>query len=187
MDLVRTVVAVALTVAATAGAAAPAGPETFVATATMNTAGGVTATAPVTIVVARTTPEDERQKLAQAFMTGGETALRQALSGLPPTGSVQIGNASPTPARITLDRPTDKGRLLTIVTDQPILFVGGGFPDAKPKDGYGFGVLDIEVDAKGNGSGTLSAAAKVKVAQGAFVVDEYASQALRLTDVRPER
>ena len=31
MDLVRTVVAVALTVAATAGAAAPAGPETFVA------------------------------------------------------------------------------------------------------------------------------------------------------------
>jgi len=53
MDLVRTVVAVALTVAATAGAAAPAGPETFVATATMNTAGGVTATAPVTIVVAR--------------------------------------------------------------------------------------------------------------------------------------
>jgi hypothetical protein len=190
MDLGQTVVAVLLTVAGTAGAAAATaatGPETFLATATMATAGGVSATAPVTIVVARTTPEDEREALVRAFMTGGETALRQALGGLPPTGSVRIGNASPTPARITLDRPTDKGRLLTIVTDKPILFVGGGFPDAKPKEGYGFGVLDIEVDAKGNGSGTLSAAAKVKVAQGAFVIDEYASQALRLTGVRPER
>jgi hypothetical protein len=186
MDLGRTVVAVLLTVGI-AGAAAPAGPETFLATATMATAGGVSATAPVTIVVARTTPENERKALVRAFMTGGEAALRQALGGLSPTGSVRIGNASPTPARITLDRPTDKGRLLTIVTDKPILFVGGGFPDAKPKEGYGFGVLDIEVDAKGNGSGTLSPAAKVKVAQGAFVIDEYASQALRLTGVRPER
>ena len=187
MDLVRTVIAVALTAAGTAGAPAPAGPETFLATATMTTAGGVTATAPVTIVVARTTPENEGQALVRAFMSGGEAALRQALSGHPPTGSVRIGNASPTPTRITLDRTTDKGRLLTIVTDQPIVFVGGGFPDAKPKEGYGFGVLDIEVDAEGNGSGTLSAAAKVKVAQGAFVVDEYASQALRLTGVRRER
>jgi hypothetical protein len=187
MDLVRTVIAVALTVTGTAGAPAPAGPETFLATATMATAGGVTATAPVTIVVARITPENEGQALVRAFMGGGEAALRQALSGHPPTGSVRIGNASPTTTRITLDRTTDKGRLLTIVTDQPIVFVGGGFPDAKPKEGYGFGVLDIEVDAEGNGSGTLSPAAKVKVAQGAFVVDEYASQALRLTGVRRER
>ena len=38
-----------------------------------------------------------------------------------------------------------------------------------------------------DGSGTLSPAAMLKVAQGAFVVDEYASQALRLTGVRRER
>jgi hypothetical protein len=187
MDFVRTMVAVALTVTGTAGTPAPTGPETFLATATSATTGGMTATAPVTIGIVRTTPEDEAQALVRAFVTGGETALRQALSGLAPTGSVRIGNASPTPTRITLDRPTDKGRLLTIVTDRPILFVGGGFPEAKAKDGYGFAVLDIEVDAEGNGSGTLSPAAKVKVAQGAFVVDEYASQALRLTGVRRER
>ena len=72
---------------------------------------------------------------------------------------MRIGNASQTPARITLDRPTDEGRLLTIVTDQPILFVGGGFQTKNPKTATA-SVLDIEVDAKGNGSGTLSAAAR---------------------------
>jgi hypothetical protein len=127
--------AVALTVAGTAGAPAPTGPETFLATATIATTGGVTATAPVTIGVARTTPEGEAQALVRAFVTGGEKALRQALSGLPPTGSVRVGNASPTPARITLDRPTDKGRLLTIVTDQPILLSAPAFPRQKPKTG----------------------------------------------------
>ena len=183
----RMAVAVTLTIVATTGATSPAGPETFRATATIETAGGARATAPVTVVVTRTTAEEEGHRLVRAFKTGGEGALRQALAGLPPTGSVRIGNASPTVARITLDRPTAEGRLLTIVTDQPILFLGSGFPDAKAKDGYGFGVLDIEVDANGNGSGTLSPAAKVKVAQGAFIVDEYAAQVLRLTDVRRER
>ena len=156
-------------------AAAQKGPETFRATATAETAGGAKVTAPVTIVIARTTPAEEGQALAKAFTTGGESALRKALAGLAETGSVRIGDAAPTVARIALDRPTEKGRLLTIVTDKPILFVGGGLPDAPPQEGYGFGVLDIEVDANGNGSGTLSPAARVKVVQGAFVVDDYAA------------
>jgi hypothetical protein len=180
-------VAVVLTVVGTAGPAAQTGSETFRATATIETAGGAAASAPVTIVIARTTPQDEGQALVRAFADGGEAGLRRALTGLRPTGSVQIGNATPTTARIALDRPTDKGRLLTIVTDRPILFLGAGLPDAKAKEGYGFAVLDIEVDAEGNGSGTLSPAAKVKVAQGAFVVDEYASQPLRLTGVKREQ
>ena len=99
-----------------------------------NTAGGVTATAPVTIVVARTTPADEaadaRAGVHDRRRDGAASGAQRATSD---TGSVRIGNASPTPARITLDRPTDKGRLLTIVTDKPILFVGGGLPDAKPQ------------------------------------------------------
>ena len=175
--------AVAFTIVATAGPAAQPRTETFQGTATVKTAAGATATAPVTIVVARTTPADEAQKLAQAFTTGGDAALRKALAGLPATGSVRIGSAAPTEARITLDRTTDKGRLLTIVTDKPILFLGAGLPGAEKKDGYGFAVLDIEVDGQGNGSGTLAPAAKLKVAQGAFSVDDYASETIRLTGV----
>ena len=173
----------ALVVVASMGAAAQTGSETYRATATIETAGGATATAPVTIVVDRITPADEGQALTKAFMTGGEAALRKALAGRAATGSVQIGKAPSTPARITLDRTTEKGRLLTIVTEKPLIFLGAGLPNAKPKEGYTFGVLDIEVDAKGNGTGTLSPAAKVKVVNGAFVVDDYASQPIRLTAV----
>jgi hypothetical protein len=57
-------------------------------------------------------------------------------------------------------------------------------PTAKAKDGYEFGIIDIEVDASGKGSGTLAPAAKVSVRQGAFVVDDYASEAIRLIDVK---
>ena len=184
----RMMAIVMLTLAGAANAlAVRSGAEAFRATAAIETAGGAKATAPVMIVVDRTTPASEAETLVRAFTSGGESALRQALSGLPPTGSVRIGDSAPAVARITLDRPTSNGRLLTIVTERPILYLGAGLPGAKPRDGYGFGVLDIEIDADGNGSGTLSPAAKVRVANGAFVVDDYATQALRLTGVQRAR
>jgi putative intracellular protease/amidase len=101
-----------------------------------------------------------------------------------PTGSVRLGDKAPTPTRLTIERPTDKGRLLTVVCDTPVLFLGAGLPDAKPKAGYDFAVLDIEMDGSGNGSGTLAPAAKVTVKNGAFVVDDYGSEVVRLTDVK---
>jgi hypothetical protein len=163
------------------------GPETFTATATITTAGAATASAPVTIVIARTMSAEESSRLTGEFTRGGASALRKALIGVPPVGSIQLGRGAPTPARLSLDRPTDKGRLLTIVTDKPLVFLGAGLPDAKTKEGYDFGVVDIEVDAKGSGSGTLSPAAKVSVKQGAFVVADYASDIVRLSDVKRQK
>jgi hypothetical protein len=128
--------------------------------------------------------QEEASRLTGEFTKGGVPALRKALVGVPPVGSIQVGGGTPTPARLSIDRPTEKGRLLTIVTDQPLAFVGAGMPGAQSKAGYDFGVVDIEVDAKGNGSGTLSPAAKVSVKQGAFVVADYASDIVRLTDVK---
>jgi hypothetical protein len=69
------------------------------------------------------------------------------------------------------------------VTDQPIAFLGAGLPGAKAKEGYDLGVVDIEIDAKGSGSGTLAPAAKVTVKQGVFVVEDYASELVKLTGV----
>jgi hypothetical protein len=160
------------------------GAETFTATATVKTAGSATATSPVTITIDRKMSESEAEKMRSAFTSGGAAGLRKALVGVAPTGTVKLGAGTPTPARLTIERPTDKGRLLTVVTDQPILFLGAGIPGAKPKEGYDFAVLDIEVDAKGTGSGTLSPAAKVGLKQGAFVVEDYAAELVRLTGVK---
>jgi hypothetical protein len=158
--------------------------ETFSATATVKTAAGATASTPVRIVVDRKMPQAEADRLLEAFKTGGAPGLRKALAGVPATGSVRLGDGAPTPTRLTLERPTDKGRLLTIVADQPILFLGAGVPGAKTKAGYDFAIIDLEVDAAGSGSGTLAPAARVAVKQGVFVVEDYASELVRLTAVK---
>lgn len=175
----------AATVAATVWALpAQTGNETLTATATVKTAGGAAASAPVTIVVSRTMAREEAEKFTKAFESGGTAALRKALEGVPPTGSIRIGNGSPTPVRLALERTTDRGRLLTMVTDQPILFLGAGVPGAKAKEGYDFAVADIEVDEAGAGSGMLAPAAKIRVKQGVFVIDDYAVDAVRLSGVK---
>ena len=181
------IAAAGLTGVAAAGAltvAAQGKTETLTATATVKGAGGATASAPVTVVISRTMPAEEVEKLVAALNTGGADALRKAFAGVAPTGSVRIGNGTATPTRMTIVRATDKGRLLTIVTDQPLLFVGGSLPGAKPKAGYDFGVLDIEVDASGAGSGTLAPAATIKVSGNAIVVGDYGAESVRLVDVK---
>ena len=100
---------------------------------------------------------------------------------LAPFGSVR---ASATPTRLTVERATGDGRLLTIVTDQPLLFLGAGLPGAKPQAGYEFAVIDITVDAKGNGTGTIAPAAKIRMNQAAFVVDDYGAEVVQLTGVK---
>jgi hypothetical protein len=158
--------------------------EVFTATAAAKTATGASASAPVTITIDRKMSQSEAESIAAAFKTGGAAALRKALAGIPPTGTVQLGEGKATPTRFTIERPTGGGRLLTILTDQPLLFLGAGVPGAKPKEGYDFAVIDIEVDAKGNGSGTLAPAARLRLNQGAFVVEDYGAEVVRLTAVK---
>jgi len=181
---IRGVLSMAVSAAAVAAARAQSGAETFTATASVKTAAAATATAPVTIVVDRKMSQEEADKLSAAFKSGGAPALRKALTGVPATGSVQLGKGKATPTRVTIERTTDKGRLLTMVTDRPILFLGAGLPEAKPKQGYDFAVIDIEVDGSGSGSGTLSPAAKITMKEGAFTVGDYAAELVRLTDVK---
>ena len=138
----------------------------------------------MTITIDRKMAQPEAETLAAAFKTGGAAALRKALVGVSPTGSIQIGAGPATPTRFTLERTTGDGRLLTILTDRPLVFVGAGVPGAKAKEGYDFAVIDLEVDAKGGGSGTIAPAAKIKMNQGAFVVEDYGAETVRLTAVK---
>ena len=178
------VIAAALTLAVMSPAYAQATAGTYSATASIKTAGAAEATAPVTIVVDRTMPQGEADKLVAAFTSGGVPALRKALLGVPVTGSIQLGNRMPTTTRLTIERVTDQGRLLTILTDRPIALVGAGLPDAKPTAGYDFGVVDIVLKADGTGSGSLAPAAKITIKGGAFVVEDYAAELVRLTAVK---
>lgn len=159
------------------------GPETFTATATVKTSGGATATAPVRIVIDRSMPQAEAEKYAAAFRSGGAAGLRKALTGVKPTGSVAVGANPPTPTRITFERRTDQGRLITIVTDTPLLFLGAGTPGAKAKDGYDFAIIDLQVSDQGRGAGVMSPAAQIGLKGTAFVVTDYSIELVQLKDV----
>ena len=139
-------------------AQAPA-PQVLKATATLEREGGATISAPVVITIKRIMSEFEANKYANAYRKGGDAALRAALVDIPTTGTVQLGKGKPTPTRITVERKTDKGRRLMIITDRPLLFLGASLPDAKPKTGYNFAVIDLLFDEKGAASGTIATAA----------------------------
>ena len=158
--------------------------EVFTATAAVKTAAGAAANAPVTITLERAMPQKEAETLTAAFKSGGAAALRKALAGVPPTGRVQIGSGAATPTRLTIERPTSEGRLLMIVTDRPLAFLGAGMPGAKAKEGFDFAVIEMVIDAKGNGSGTIAPAAKLKMNGGALVVEDYATEVVQLTAVK---
>jgi hypothetical protein len=158
--------------------------EVLTATAALTSAAGASASAPVTITIDRKMSQTEAESLVAAFKTGGAAALRKGLAAGAPTGTVRIGAGTATPTRFTLERATGDGRLLTILTDQPLLFVGAGLPGAKPKEGYDFAVLDIVMDGKGGGSGTIAPAAKLTLNKDAFVVEDYGAEVVRLTAVK---
>ena len=158
--------------------------EVFTATAVVKSADGKSASAPVTITINRKMSEKEAESLANAFKAGGAAALRKGLEGVPTTGTVQVGAGTVTPTRFTIERPVGAGRLLTILTDRPLAFVGASAPGAKPREGYDFAVIDIEVDAQGNGAGTIAPAAKLRLNQSAFVVEDYGAEVVRLTAVK---
>jgi hypothetical protein len=172
----------AAVLAASVSWAQPASPRVLKATATLEREGGATITAPVVITIKRIMSEFEANKYATAYRRGGEKALRAALVDIPTTGTVQLGRGKPVPTRITTERKTEKGRQLTIVTDQPLLFLGASLPDAKPKTGYNFAVIELLFDDKGAGSGTMATAAWIKLdPQGGFAVQDYSGELVKLT------
>ena len=176
--------ALALGLLVVSPAAAQSAPETFAATATLKTAAGASATAPVVITISRWTTDAERSTAITALKSGESAAIKKALDAMPESGTLQVGDHK-APLRFARAVDTAGGRLVTVVASQPILHIGAGVPDAKPKAGYDLAFATFEVDASGKGNaGDLAPAAKLKVgANDAIVVDDYGTEAVRLSGI----
>jgi hypothetical protein len=156
--------------------------ETISADASVKSAGGVKATAPVVVTIRRYSSDAEREALVTALKQGG-TAARQLLNKREELGTVQVG-ARQTSIRYAYARTTGSGRLITVVTGEPIAFIGAGLPDAKPKAGYDFGLLLLDTAASGPGRGELVPATKIRVnADGAIVTEDYSGEVVTLSNV----
>jgi hypothetical protein len=154
---------------------------TAVATAKGATIG--TGVANMTLTVKRFATDAERDAVLAAVKQGGTAAARALLRGKPEAGTLQLGSR-PATIKYAYARTTGAGRLLTIITADPIVLLGARLPEAKPTAGYDLGLVLLEMPASGPGTGELVPAAKVKVdAQGAIVTEDYSGETVVLKQV----
>ena len=148
--------------------------ETITATAQMKTAGGASASAPLTVTLERLSSEAERQQVMAALKNkDGSASIRALLDKWKPIGSVRLGGTV-TPVKYAFARPSGGGRLITVVTGAAIAFVGAGLPSAPPRAGFDLGLVLLDVPASGGGHGELAPATKLAInAEGALVTDDY--------------
>jgi hypothetical protein len=157
---------------------------TLTATATVKGAGGASVSAPLTLEVARYATDAERDALMAAVKTGGTEAARAMLAKRADAGVLQVGGRR-TPIKYAYSRPTGARSLITVITAEPIAFVGAGLPGAKATGGFELGLLLLDVGEAAPGEGELVPAAKVRLdAQNAIVTEDYnASEVVRITNV----
>jgi hypothetical protein len=160
---------------------AQAAVETYSAEATVKHPGGGEASAPVTIVIRSFATDADRDALLAAVKKGSGEA-RDLLAARPAAGSFEVGGKA-TPIKYAYARSVGSGRLITVVTAEPIHFVGGDLPDAKPKAGYDLGVALLQIDGA-TSTGEVAPAAQIGVdAQGAIVTKDYGAEVVRLTKI----
>jgi hypothetical protein len=159
-------------------------PETFIANAQVvgDNAGS---TAVVTIQINQYTDEKDRAKIQDALKFGGYPGFLPVLRKAPEIGFVEL-NGRKVIARWARQQTDPKGRRsISVVTDEPVFFVGGGDPDAKPRAGYDIAVIELDVNDIGLGTGTMAAAARVRPGGPTGVqVDDYSVKPVKLVTVR---
>ena len=164
---------------------AQAAAETYSATATVKGPQG-TMTAPVVVVIERYTTDGERSQAVEALKAGGTSALRQALEKMPAIGHIEVGQRK-NPIKYAYARPVGSGRMVTVISDKPIGYLGEKLPNPKPKAGYDVAFALLNLPASGKGSGELGPAAKVKIDAGAVVTEDYGAEVVTLTDIERKK
>jgi hypothetical protein len=159
-----------------------AAPETFNGKARVATATAV-GDATFTIQIDQYTPEKDLKAMEQALQTGGSAGFVAALKQAPVAGRLKTGDKTFT-IRWARQRETANGRVISIVTDAPVYFVGAGLPGAQARTGFDVAVAQMNIDTAGIGEGTIALAAKVKPGgQNGVEIQDYATEPVKLVSI----
>lgn len=173
-------------IAAMLGVSPLSAAETFTATASVKGAKA-SGSAPVTFSIDRFVSDADRDRIMAVVKTNDNAAIRKALAAMPDIGYVELASRK-TPIKYAYAKPTGSGRLITLVTADPIHFVGGAAQDAKPKAGFDLGLALLILDASDKGDGEITPAARIKMDEaGAIVTSDYGGETVRLTGIAKSR
>jgi hypothetical protein len=162
----------------------PTAPETFRAQAKAASDAGLAGAAYVDIHIDKYSPDAERDAMLATLKSGGYPALLEAIKKAPAIGTVKVGTETFVVRWARQQRSGENRRTISVVTDKPMLFVGGGQANAKPREGYDIAVVQFDMDDAGVGSGTMAAAAKIKPGgPNGFQIDDYADQPIKLVSI----
>ena len=101
-------------------------------------------------------------------------------------GVIQLGDRRTT-IKFASQRTTGSGRLVTVLTAQPIVFVGAGLPDAQPRAGFDVALAFLDLQDTG-GIGELAPAAKIGIDHGgALFTEDYGATVIWLNDLEGAR
>jgi len=159
--------------------------ETFTATAALKAAGKDVAE-PVKIVIDRYVTDAERAGIMDALKSGGSAAAHEALVKMPDIGSLEVlGKTTPIKYAFARSMGPGAGRIVTVVTAQPIHYVMVGMSGDKPKADFQLGVALLILDSNDKGDGEINPAAKIKAdaAAGSIVIDDYGAVKVWLKNV----
>ena len=159
-----------------------AGPESFTATASVKK-GATPTTAPVKITIDRYSTDAERTTVMGAMKSGGTHALREAVAKMEDAGSFEFGDKK-TAIKYAYARPTGSGRIVTLITADPITNIGAGMPEFKPQAGHDVAAALLVLDSHGGGHGEFAPAATLKANKsGAIVVEDYGAAKVWLKNI----
>ena len=174
--------AILLTVSGVAAAA-----EAWTARAETKSADGKILTAPVAFSVDRMLTVAERDAVIGALKSGGHVAGKAALAGLKEIGWIEGGAGKRVPIKFAFARSMGSGKLLTLVSDQAIVHIGGNIPSAKPKEGFDMTYAVLILDSEGKGNGEIVPAAKLKLREdGALTTEDYGGGTVWLKEIAPK-
>jgi hypothetical protein len=142
----------------------------------------------VNISIERWSTDEERKRLTGALKEGGPDLLLKQLQKIDdPAGQVYTPGNVGTPLRFAWQSSLpDGGRRIVVATDRRIGFFESAYR-LRTMD-YPFLVMDIRMNGEGKGEGKLIPAARIEAGEdGTFEVEGYASEPVRLAEVRSEK
>ena len=142
-------------------------------------------TARLTMRVERWSSDEERMRLYNTLVEGGEEALLKVLRERI-VGYVWFTGTTRWPLNFAVTGKTDKGILVRLVTERPLGF-GEVARSARTLENR-FGVIEFIIDESGKGTGTIIPMAKVNVNKdGKLEVETFGTTPQKLTNVRQEK
>jgi hypothetical protein len=156
--------------------------EVFKGTAKFTDAQDERAAVAVTISLTGKTSDADQATLRDKAKASPKDA-KELLAGLPELGTIEAVDRK-VPIRYAYIRPAGSGQMMTLISDEPLGYVGSNKKYVKSKEGYDLTYVMVAVDGGGKGRGEMAPACKIKfMDSGAPAVEDYGSQVVWLDDV----